>query len=115
MGDDPASAVYIGGKQRASKEVGIEAFDHRVPATASEDEVAVLIERLNEDDAVSGILCQLPVPDHMDGLKLTRLISPAVAACIEALVRSDNGEVRRYIHNYATTTASHFRPNYPAT
>jgi len=77
VGDDPASAVYIGGKQRASKEVGIEAFDHRVPATASEDEVAVLIERLNEDDAVSGILCQLPVPDHMDGLKLTGLISPA--------------------------------------
>src|SRR5436190_2723227 len=77
VGDDPASAVYIGGKQRASKEVGIEAFDHRVPATASEDEVAMLIERLNEDDAVSGILCQLPVPDHMDGLKLTGLIGPA--------------------------------------
>jgi methylenetetrahydrofolate dehydrogenase (NADP+) / methenyltetrahydrofolate cyclohydrolase len=77
VGDDPASAVYVAGKQRASQEVGIEAFDHRLPATASEDEVAAIIERLNGDDAVSAILCQLPVPDHMDGVKLTGLIAPA--------------------------------------
>ncbi|TML07394.1 MAG: bifunctional methylenetetrahydrofolate dehydrogenase/methenyltetrahydrofolate cyclohydrolase FolD [Actinobacteria bacterium] len=76
VGDDPASAVYVNGKQKASAEVGIQGFDHRLPADASEDEVIALIERLNADDDVSGILCQLPVPDHMDGVKLTGLIDP---------------------------------------
>jgi methylenetetrahydrofolate dehydrogenase (NADP+)/methenyltetrahydrofolate cyclohydrolase len=74
VGDDPASAVYVGGKQKASEEVGIRGFDHRLPAGAAQEEVAGLIERLNADDAVSGILCQLPVPDHMDGVYLTGLI-----------------------------------------
>ena len=76
VGDDPASAVYVGGKQKACAEVGIQGFDHRLPADAAEDEVAALIERLNADDDVSGILCQLPVPPHMDGVKLTGLIDP---------------------------------------
>jgi methylenetetrahydrofolate dehydrogenase (NADP+)/methenyltetrahydrofolate cyclohydrolase len=74
VGDDPASGVYVAGKQKASQEVGIQAFDHRLPAGSSEDEVAALIERLNADDDVSGILCQLPVPAHMDGVRLTSLI-----------------------------------------
>src|SRR3954468_12269848 len=77
VGDDPASAVYVGNKQKASAEVGIQGFDHRLPADAPEDEVIGLIERLNADDEVSGILCQLPVPPHMDGVKLTGLIDPA--------------------------------------
>src|SRR3954453_7528660 len=77
VGDDPASAVYVGGKQKASTEVGIQGFDPRLPADAPEDEVIALIERLNADDDVSGILCQLPVPDHLDGVKLTGLIDPA--------------------------------------
>ena len=76
VGDDPASAVYVGGKQKASAEVGIASFDHRLPADAPEDEVVALIERLNADDEVSGILCQLPVPDHLDGVMLTSLIDP---------------------------------------
>jgi methylenetetrahydrofolate dehydrogenase (NADP+)/methenyltetrahydrofolate cyclohydrolase len=76
VGDDPASAVYVAGKQKASAEVGIAAFDHRLPADAAEDEVAELIARLNADDDVSGILCQLPVPAHMDGVKLTGMIAP---------------------------------------
>jgi methylenetetrahydrofolate dehydrogenase (NADP+) / methenyltetrahydrofolate cyclohydrolase len=74
VGDDPASAIYVGGKQKASREVGIEPFDHRLPADASQGEVEALIDRLNNDDAVSGILCQLPVPGHMDGVHLTGLI-----------------------------------------
>jgi methylenetetrahydrofolate dehydrogenase (NADP+)/methenyltetrahydrofolate cyclohydrolase len=74
VGDDPASGVYVAGKQKASQEVGIQAFDHRLPTDSSEDEVAALIERLNADDDVSGILCQLPVPAHMDGVRLTSLI-----------------------------------------
>src|ERR671918_357571 len=76
VGDDPASALYVGNKQKASAEVGIQGFDHRLPADAAEDEVIALIERLNADDDVSGILCQLPVPPHMDGVKLTGLIDP---------------------------------------
>jgi methylenetetrahydrofolate dehydrogenase (NADP+)/methenyltetrahydrofolate cyclohydrolase len=76
VGEDPASAVYVGNKQKASAEVGIQGFDHRLPADAAEDEVIALIERLNADDDVSGILCQLPVPPHMDGVKLTGLIDP---------------------------------------
>jgi methylenetetrahydrofolate dehydrogenase (NADP+) / methenyltetrahydrofolate cyclohydrolase len=76
VGDDPASAVYVGGKQRACAEVGMQGFDHRLPADASEDEVVALIERLNADDEVNGILCQLPVPPHMDGVKLTGLVDP---------------------------------------
>ncbi|MEA2267891.1 MAG: methylenetetrahydrofolate dehydrogenase / methenyltetrahydrofolate cyclohydrolase [Solirubrobacteraceae bacterium] len=74
VGEDPASAVYVGGKQKASAEVGIRGFSHTLPADASEQDVADLIEQLNADDAVSGILCQLPVPDHMDGVRLTGMI-----------------------------------------
>jgi methylenetetrahydrofolate dehydrogenase (NADP+)/methenyltetrahydrofolate cyclohydrolase len=77
VGEDPASAIYVGGKQKASREVGIAGFDHRLGADASEAEVAELIERLNADDEVSGILCQLPVPDHLDGVRLTGLVDPA--------------------------------------
>jgi methylenetetrahydrofolate dehydrogenase (NADP+)/methenyltetrahydrofolate cyclohydrolase len=76
VGDDPASAVYVAGKQKAGEQVGIAGFDHRLPADAAEDEVAGLIARLNADDDVSGILCQLPVPAHMDGVKLTGMIAP---------------------------------------
>jgi methylenetetrahydrofolate dehydrogenase (NADP+) / methenyltetrahydrofolate cyclohydrolase len=76
VGDDAASALYVNGKQKASAEVGIQGFDHRLRADAPEDEVIALIERLNADDEISGILCQLPVPDHMDGVKITGLIDP---------------------------------------
>jgi methylenetetrahydrofolate dehydrogenase (NADP+) / methenyltetrahydrofolate cyclohydrolase len=76
VGDDPASAVYVAGKQKACREVGIAAFDHRLPADAPEDEVADLVERLNADDEVSGILVQLPVPAPLDGVRLTGLVDP---------------------------------------
>ena len=76
VGDDPASAVYVAGKQKACLEAGIQGFDHRIPGDATEEEVASLIERLNADDEVSGILCQLPVPPQMDGVRLTGLIDP---------------------------------------
>jgi methylenetetrahydrofolate dehydrogenase (NADP+) / methenyltetrahydrofolate cyclohydrolase len=77
VGADPASEIYVGGKQKASREVGIEPFDHRPPADASAEDVAALIAELNSDPAVSGILLQLPVPDHLDGPALTALIDPA--------------------------------------
>ncbi len=77
VGEDPASAIYVGGKQKACREVGIEPFDHRLPADATSAQVEALIAQLNADETVSGILCQLPVPDHLDGVHLTGLIDAA--------------------------------------
>jgi len=76
VGDDPASAVYVGGKQRACTEVGMVPFDRRLPADASFEQVADELERLNADRQVSGILLQLPVPEHLNGPALTAIISP---------------------------------------
>ena len=76
MGEDPASAVYVGGKQKACAEVGIQGFDHRLAADASDGDVRGLIGELNGDPAVSGIICQLPVPEHLDGVELTGLVDP---------------------------------------
>jgi len=76
VGDDPASAVYIGGKQRASAEVGIAAYDHRLPQDAPHAEVEALLHELNADPRVSGILLQLPTPPQVDGPALTELIDP---------------------------------------
>jgi|SRR5579871_461092 len=74
VGDDPASAVYVGGKQRSSAEVGMEPVDVRLPADATAEQVAGEIEALNENPAVNGILLQLPVPAHLDGPELTALV-----------------------------------------
>jgi methylenetetrahydrofolate dehydrogenase (NADP+)/methenyltetrahydrofolate cyclohydrolase len=76
VGEDPASAVYVAGKQRACAEVGMTPFDRRLPAGASFDQVAEELQVLNADDAVSGVLLQLPVPEHLDGSALTELIEP---------------------------------------
>jgi len=76
VGEDPASAVYVGGKQRACKEVGMVPFDRRLAAEASFKEVADTLAGLNADQAVSGVLLQLPVPDHLDGPTLTGMIDP---------------------------------------
>jgi methylenetetrahydrofolate dehydrogenase (NADP+)/methenyltetrahydrofolate cyclohydrolase len=74
VGDDPGSHVYVANKQKACEEIGMAGFRHDLPADASREEVVALIEQLNADAAVSGILCQLPVPDHLDGVELTNLI-----------------------------------------
>jgi methylenetetrahydrofolate dehydrogenase (NADP+)/methenyltetrahydrofolate cyclohydrolase len=77
VGDDPASAIYVGGKQKASAEVGIRGFDHRLDHDTPHDEVERLLRELNADPAVSGILLQLPTPPQVDGPALTELIDPA--------------------------------------
>ena len=74
VGEDPASAVYVSGKQRASVEVGLEGFAHDLPADATQAEVEALIRELNDDPRVSGILLQLPTPEQIDGSYLTTLI-----------------------------------------
>src|SRR2546423_5874413 len=77
VGDDRASAVYVSGKQKASAEVGIVGFDHRLPHDTPHDEVEALLRDLNGDPRVSGILLQLPTPPQVDGPALTELIDPA--------------------------------------
>ncbi|HEY7952657.1 MAG TPA: bifunctional methylenetetrahydrofolate dehydrogenase/methenyltetrahydrofolate cyclohydrolase FolD [Solirubrobacteraceae bacterium] len=77
VGEDPGSAVYVGAKQRACAEVGMAAFDKRLGADAPFEQVAKLLHELNEDDAVSGVLLQLPVPNHLDGPVLTGMIDAA--------------------------------------
>ena len=76
VGEDPASAVYVGGKQRASAEVGIEGFDHRLAHDTPHAEVEGLLRELNADSRVSGILLQLPTPPQVDGPALTEVIRP---------------------------------------
>jgi methylenetetrahydrofolate dehydrogenase (NADP+)/methenyltetrahydrofolate cyclohydrolase len=77
VGDDPASHVYVGSKHKASHEAGIDSRDHRFPAATSEGEILELIAELNADDAVDGILVQLPLPEHMDEPKVLRSVDPA--------------------------------------
>ena len=77
VGDDPGSAVYVNGKQRACREVGMAAFDKRLPADASHQRVAEELNALNQDAAVSGVLLQLPVPAPLDGPALTAMVDPA--------------------------------------
>ncbi len=76
VGEDAASAIYVNGKQKATAEVGMRGFDHRLAADASRDEVVGLIGELNANAEVSGILVQLPVPGHLDGVELTGLVAP---------------------------------------
>jgi methylenetetrahydrofolate dehydrogenase (NADP+) / methenyltetrahydrofolate cyclohydrolase len=77
VGDDPASHIYVSSKHDASAAAGIESRDHRFPESTPESEVLELIAELNADDRVDGILVQLPLPEHMDEAKVTRLVDPA--------------------------------------
>jgi methylenetetrahydrofolate dehydrogenase (NADP+)/methenyltetrahydrofolate cyclohydrolase len=77
VGEDPASAVYVGGKQRASQEAGLASFDHRLAQDASHAEVERVLRELNADNEVAGILLQLPTPPQVDGAALTEIIDPA--------------------------------------
>jgi methylenetetrahydrofolate dehydrogenase (NADP+) / methenyltetrahydrofolate cyclohydrolase len=76
VGDDPASDIYIRRKHKASEEVGIEAIDRRLGASTPEDELIELVEELNEDDSVDGILVQTPLPDQIDEARVMRTIDP---------------------------------------
>jgi methylenetetrahydrofolate dehydrogenase (NADP+)/methenyltetrahydrofolate cyclohydrolase len=76
VGDDPASQVYVGNKLKACREVGIESFEHRLPANTHFAELQTVIERLNADDRVNGILLQLPLPKGLNADEAIALISP---------------------------------------
>ena len=76
VGEDPASQVYVRSKEKALVELGMNSFDHHQPADMSEADLLALINRLNADPAVHGILVQLPLPKHMDTQKVLGRIAP---------------------------------------
>jgi methylenetetrahydrofolate dehydrogenase (NADP+) / methenyltetrahydrofolate cyclohydrolase len=76
VGDDPASHTYVGSKHKASHQAGIDSRDHRFPSDTAESTVLELIDELNADDTVDGILVQLPLPGHMDEPTVLRAVDP---------------------------------------
>jgi len=76
VGEDPASAVYVRNKRKACKKVGIKAYDHDLPADTPDEKIALLIDKLNADPKIHGILLQLPLPGNRDGSELIHRIDP---------------------------------------
>jgi len=77
VGEDPASAVYVRSKNRATAEAGMVSFAHNLPDTTSEDELLQLVLDLNEDERVDGILVQLPLPNQIDAARVIATIDPS--------------------------------------
>lgn len=76
VGDNPASAAYVRGKERACQRVGITSFGQHYPAETTQEELTQVIYALNDNDCVDGILVQLPLPPHLDGVALLNHIAP---------------------------------------
>lgn len=76
VGEDPASTVYVNNKKKACAYIGIESRAYELPETTSEEELVSLVEKLNLDDGVNGILVQLPLPPHINEDRIIRTISP---------------------------------------
>lgn len=76
VGADPASSVYVRNKKKACEYIGIRSVSYELPEETTEEELLGIIEKLNEDNTINGILCQLPVPAHMDENKIIRAIAP---------------------------------------
>jgi len=76
VGDDPASAQYVRMKQKNAKQVGIDSEDHRLPHATTTEELLALVEKLNRDEAVSGILIQQPPPPHIDMTRVLAALDP---------------------------------------
>ena len=77
VGDDPASHVYVRNKGLATTAAGMVSFEHRLPADVPEDELLALVARLNADDAVDGILVQMPCPKHISEARVIAAVDPA--------------------------------------
>ncbi len=77
VGDDPASRSYIKGKQRACARIGMDAVEHLLPGSTSQSELLALIETINADDRIDGILVQLPLPAHIRPAVIAEAIDPA--------------------------------------
>jgi methylenetetrahydrofolate dehydrogenase (NADP+)/methenyltetrahydrofolate cyclohydrolase len=77
VGEDPASQVYVRSKGQQTVEVGMNSFEHKLPADVSKEELYTLIDQLNTDPAVHGILVQFPVPDHLSETEIVLRIDPS--------------------------------------
>lgn len=77
VGDNPASDIYVRNKRKACEKAGMYSEEHRLSGETTEDELLELVNRLNNDDKIHGILVQLPLPDHIDDSKILRAVSPA--------------------------------------
>ncbi len=77
VGEDPASKVYVANKAKQTVEVGMNSWEHRLPASTSEKDLLTLVDKLNTDPAVHGILVQLPLPRQIDSTKVLSAINPA--------------------------------------
>ncbi len=77
VGEDPASQVYVRSKGKQTAEAGMASFEHKLPASTGEAELLALVDKLNRDPAVDGILVQLPLPKHIDSKKVIEAIAPA--------------------------------------
>jgi len=119
VGDDPASAVYVSMKHRAARRVGIVSQSHTLPASATTEEVSSLIQRLNSDPKVDGILLQLPLPPQIDEREMIERISPEKD--VDGLTSANSGKlfygnsglvpctprgVMELLHKYAIKVAS---------
>ncbi len=76
VGENPASKVYVAGKEKDCAECGIRSFSHKLPEETTQEELLALIQTLNDDPAVDGILCQLPLPKHLDEEAVINAIRP---------------------------------------
>lgn len=76
VGDDPASAIYVRNKERACQEVGMHSVVHRLDAETTEEQLLSLVDNLNNDSSIHGILVQLPLPGHIDEMAVLRAINP---------------------------------------
>src|SRR5690606_34756374 len=76
VGEDPASKVYVGSKIKSTIEAGMNSFEHKLPETATEAEILALVDTLNKDKAVNGILVQLPLPKGLTEQTITQAVSP---------------------------------------
>ena len=76
VGENPASKVYVNNKKKGCAEVGITSFEYALPESTTEDELKALVQKLNADDSVNGILCQLPLPKHINEDAVINTISP---------------------------------------
>jgi methylenetetrahydrofolate dehydrogenase (NADP+) / methenyltetrahydrofolate cyclohydrolase len=76
VGEDPASKVYVANKAKQTVEVGMNSWEHKLPAETSEADLLALVQKLNNDPSVHGILVQMPVPKHIDSAKVLNTVAP---------------------------------------
>jgi len=108
VGDDPASHIYIRRKHEAAQGVGIRSDDRRLPADISQEELIAIVEELNDDDSIDGILVQSPLPKHLDEAKTIEALDPAKAVSLRKHVGgAAPKEMTRMLASRRETLADH--------